>query len=120
MESRNLIDKEELLSFLDSRAGFYDFIEDLAKEYSDYNMTSLLEFAEEIMDGFSYAVKNAEVVEERKSTICNCYTTMPGDYPIYQYFCGECSEWVESNMDNEEYKFCPYCGAKYERIVKND
>ena len=23
-------------------------------------------------------------------------------------------------MDNEEYKFCPYCGAEYERIVKYD
>lgn len=115
---KNLIDRDELLSFLDSRAGFYDFIEDLAKEYSDYNMTSLLEFAEKIMDGFTYVIKNAEVIEERKTTFCNCIPTMPGDYYIYQYFCGECSEWITSNMDNEEYKFCPYCGAKYERIVK--
>lgn len=115
---KQLIDKNEILEFLDSRAGFYDSIEDLAKEYSDYNMTSLLEFAEEIIDGVSSVIQSMPVVEERKSTICNCFTTMPGDYPIYQYFCGECSEWIESNMDDEEYKFCPYCGAKYERIEK--
>ena len=115
---KNLIDRDELLSFLDSRAGFYDFIEDLAKEYSDYNMTSLLEFAEEIMDGFTNVIKSAEVIEERKTTTCNCIPTMPGDYYVYQYFCGECGEWVESRDNDEKFKFCPYCGAKYERIVK--
>lgn len=116
---KNLIDRDELLSFLDSRAGFYDFIEDLAKEYSDYNMTSLLEFAEEIIDGFTYAIKNAEVVEERKYTDCILSESEWDTYfPLYHYTCGECGESIESLRNDEEYKFCPYCGAKYERIVK--
>lgn len=118
---KNLIDRDELLSFLDSRTGFYDFIEDLAKEYCDYNMTSLLEFAEEIIDGFTNVVKDAEVVEERKYTNCILSESEWDTYfPLYHYTCGECGESIESLHNDEEYKFCPYCGAKYERIVKDD
>ena len=121
---KNLIDRDELLSFLDSRAGFYDFIEDLAKEYSDYNMTSLLEFAEEIMDGFTNAVKGTEVVEEREETSCICSTVKEEAYDcfydVYYYTCGHCFESIETEVEEDNLKFCPYCGAKYTKIVKEN
>ena len=112
---KNLINRDELLSFLDDRAGFYDFIEDLAKEYSDYNMTSLLEFAEEIMDGFTSVVKGIEVIEEKEDTNCSCfkreYDTAP--YCTTVYLCNNCWEDIEIDEDVKELKFCPYCGAKF-------
>ena len=116
---KQLIDKNEVLSFpREDYSGFANFAYGMInKNNLDDRFDEAYQLCEDILDGLMNAIETAEVVEERKSTICNCFTTMPGDYPIYQYFCGECSEWVESNMDNEEYKFCPYCGAKYEKIV---
>lgn len=117
---KNLIDKNKVLSFLDNREGFYDFIEDLAKEYCDYNMTSFLEFAEKIIDGFSFAIQNMEADEEEKNAHCIISSYMPGDYPIYSYCCSECGESVESSHADEDFNFCAHCGAVYEQIVKYD
>lgn len=113
---KNLIDRDELLSFLDDRAGFYDFIEDLAKEYSDYNMTSLLEFAEEIMDVFTNVIKSAEVVEEREEAKCLRHYDKEGDR--YIYICDKCLEDITTPYGCEEFKFCPNCGAKYVELIK--
>lgn len=120
---KQLIDKNEILEFLDSRAGFYDSIEDLAKEYSDYNMTSLLEFAEEIVDGVSSVIQSMSVVEERETTICSYFKRDYDIAPYYTtkiYLCNNCWEDIEIDPDEKELKFCPHCGAKYERIVKDD
>lgn len=121
MGNINLIDKNEILSFpREEYSGFANFTYDIInKNNLDDRFDEAYQLCEDILDGFMNAVETAEVVEERKSTICNCYTTMPGDYHIYQYFCGECSEWIESDMDDEKFKFCPYCGAKYEKIVRH-
>ena len=116
---KNLIDRDEILSFLDSRAGFYDFIEDLAKEYSDYNMTSLLEFAEKILEGFSNVVETAEAVEKQEAELFISYHTEDyGDYsrPYYLYTCRECGDSVKQEYGDEDFKFCPHCGAQY--IIK--
>lgn len=116
-----LIDKNEILAFpREDYSGFANFAYDMInKNNLDDRFDEAYQLCEDILDGLMNAIETAEVVEERKSTTCNCYTTMPGDYPIYQYFCGECSEWIESKMDDEEYKFCPHCGAKYEKIVRD-
>ena len=98
---KNLIDRDELLSFLDSRAGFYDFIEDLAKEYSDYNMTSLLEFAEKILDGFSNVVETAEIVSIHYGE------WLPVDEKNDAFDCSECDVMV-----SKRHNYCPNCGAK--------
>ena len=122
MEPHYLIDKEELLNFpTEDYSGFCNFVYDLIQKHDFLDREDdVMNLAEDILGGIMNVIETAEVVEERKSTICNCHTTIPGDYPIYQYFCGECSKWIESNIEDEEYKFCPYCGAKYERIVKYD
>ena len=119
---KQLIDKNEILAFpREDYSGFANFTYDIInKNNLDDRFDEAYQLCEDILDGLMNAIETAEVVEERKTTICNCIPTMPGDYYIYQYFCGECSEWITSNMDNEEFKFCPYCGAKYERIVKDD
>ena len=114
---QNLINRKEVLDFLEEDYGFWEYIRMIAPRVG-IDETEAIELADEVRFAIRDTIESMPVIEERKSTICNCFTTMPGDYPIYQYFCGECSEWVESNMDNEEYKFCPYCGAKYEKIVR--
>ena len=45
-----------------------------------------MDLAKDIFDGIMNIIETAEVVEERKSTIYSCFTTMPGDYPIYHIF----------------------------------
>lgn len=115
---KKLIDRDEILNFpTEEYSGFCNFVYDLIQkhDFSDRE-DDAMDFAEDIFDGIMNVIETAEVVEERKTTICNCIPTMPGDYYIYHYFCGECGEWIESRNNNEEFKFCPYCGAKYERI----
>lgn len=115
---KELIDKKEILKVFDDREGFYDVAEELAREYCYYNMGDFLAFAGKIADSISNIIEAAEVIEERKTAHCIISSYMPGDYPIYSYCCSECGESVESNHADEEYKFCSYCGAKYEKISK--
>ena len=118
---KQLIDRKEIFDLLDEDYGYWECVRMLINKHDlDDHEDAVLRVADDIRETIEDIVESMPVVEERKTTTCNCIPTMPGDYYIYQYFCGECSEWVESNMDNEEYKFCPYCGAKYERIVKDD
>ena len=115
----NLINRKEVLEFLEEDYGFWEYIRMISPRVG-IDENKAIELADEVRLTIRDTIESMPVVEERKSTICNCYTTIPGDYPIYQYFCGECSEWIESsNIDDEEYKFCPYCGAKYEKIVRH-
>ena len=115
---QNLINRKEVLDFLEEDYGFWEYIRMISPRVG-IDENEAIELADEVRLTIRDTIESMPVIEERKSTTCNCYTTMPGDYPIYQYFCGECSEWIESKMDDEEYKFCPYCGAKYEKIVRH-
>lgn len=61
-------------------------------------------------------IEAAKVIEERKTAHCIISSYMPGDYPIYSYYCSECGESVESNHADEDFKFCAHCGAEYTDI----
>ena len=70
-----------------------------------------------ILDGLMNAIETAEVVEERKSAtlqICEHHEDW-GDYPrpYYLYHCSSCFESVKQDYPNENFKFCPHCGAQY-------
>lgn len=122
---KNLIDRDEILDILDERFGFWDFVRDLINKYDldDYE-DSVLMVADDILEGIRNFVKSAELMEKR-----NCATLQVtehhedwSDYqrPYYLYHCSSCFESVRQDYPNEDFKFCPYCGAQYNIKIVED
>ena len=122
---RNLIDRDEILDILDERFGFWDFVRDLINKHDldDYE-DSVLMVADDILEGIRNFVESAELMEER-----NCATLQVtkyhedwGDYqrPYYLYHCSSCFESVKQEYSDENFKFCPHCGAQYNIKIVED
>ena len=62
------------------------------------------------------AIEIAEMAEEREIAICYCEYDYDTDR--YEYSCSNCGNFIITPYSDEEFKFCPYCGAKYEKIMK--
>lgn len=122
---KNLIDRDEILDILDERFGFWDFVRDLINKYDlDDHEDSVLMVADDILEGIRNFVESAELMEER-----NCATLQVtehhedwGDYqrPYYLYHCSSCFESVRQEYSNENFKFCPHCGAQYNIKIVED
>ena len=121
---KQLIDKNEILSFpREDYSGFANFTYDMInKNNLDDRFDEAYQLCEDILDGLMNAVETAEVVEERETTTCICSVqkedTYDCLYDVYYYTCGNCFESVKTETE-ENFKFCPYCGAKYEKIVRH-
>lgn len=115
---KNLIDRDEILDILDERFGFWDFVRDLISKHDldDYE-DSVLQVADDILEGIRRFVESAEVIEERVETTLRISEHHEdwGDYsrPYYLYSCASCFESVRQDYPNEDFKFCPHCGARY-------
>ena len=122
---QNLIDKNEILSFpREDYSGFSNFTYDMInKNNLDDRFDDAYQLCEDILDGLMNAVETVEVIEKREITTCICSTqtedTYDRLYEVYYYTCGNCFESVKTENDEENFKFCPYCGAKYEKIVRS-
>lgn len=122
---KNLIDRDEILDILDERFGFWDFVRDLINKYDlDDHEDSVLMVADDILEGIRNFVESAELMEER-----NCATLQViehhedwGDYqrPYYLYHCSSCFESVKQEYSDENFKFCPHCGAQYNIKIVED
>lgn len=122
---KQLIDKNEILSFpREDYSGFANFTYDMInKNNLDDRFDEAYQLCEDILDGLMNAIETAEVVEERETTICSCFKRDYDIAPYYTtkvYLCNNCWDEIEIDADEKELKFCPHCGAKYERIVKDD
>lgn len=121
---KQLIDKNEILSFpREDYSGFANFTYDMInKNNLDDRFDEAYQLCEDILDGLMNAVETAEVIEERETTTCICSVqkedTYDCLYDVYYYTCGNCFESVKTETE-ENFKFCPYCGAKYEKIVRD-
>ena len=121
---KQLIDKNEILSFpREDYSGFANFTYDMInKNNLDDRFDEAYQLCEDILDGLMNAVETAEVIEERETTTCICSVqkedTYDCFYDVYYYTCGNCFESVKTETE-ENFKFCPYCGAKYEKIVRD-
>ena len=121
---KQLIDKNEILSFpREDYSGFANFTYDMInKNNLDDRFDEAYQLCEDILDGLMNAVETAEVIEERETTTCICSVQKEGTYDclydVYYYTCGNCFESVKTETE-ENFKFCPYCGAKYEKIVRH-
>ena len=76
-----------------------------------------IELADEVRLTIRDTIESMPVVEEREETtlrISEHYEDW-GDYsrPYYLYSCGSCFESVRQDYPNEDFKFCPHCGARY-------
>lgn len=122
---KNLIDKNEILSFpREDYSGFANFTYDMInKNNLDDRFDEAYQLCEDILDGLMNVIETAEVVEERETTTCVCSVqkedTYDCFYDVYYYTCGNCFESVKTETEEENFKFCPYCGAKYEKIVRD-
>ena len=121
---KQLIDKNEVLSFpREDYSGFANFAYDMInKNNLDDRFDEAYQLCEDILDGLMNAVETAEVIEERETTTCICSVqkedTYDCFYDVYYYTCGNCFESIKTETE-ENFKFCPYCGAKYEKIVRD-
>lgn len=121
---KQLIDKNEILSFpREDYSGFANFTYDMInKNNLDDRFDEAYQLCEDILDGLMNAVETAEVIEERETTTCICSVqkedTYDCLYDVYYYTCGNCFESIKTETE-ENFKFCPYCGAKYEKIVRD-
>ena len=121
---KQLIDKNEILSFpREDYSGFANFTYDMInKNNLADRFDEAYQLCEDILDGLMNAVETAEVIEERETTTCICSVqkedTYDCLYDVYYYTCGNCFESVKTETE-ENFKFCPYCGAKYEKIVRH-
>ena len=121
---KQLIDKNEILSFpREDYSGFANFTYDMInKNNLDDRFDEAYQLCEDILDGLMNAVETAEVIEERETTTCICSVqkedTYDCFYDVYYYTCGNCFESIKTETE-ENFKFCPYCGAKYEKIVRH-
>ena len=115
---KSLIDRDEILDILDERFGFWDFVRDLINKHDlDDQEDSVLRVTDDILEGIRRFVESAEVIEERAEAtlqICEHHEDW-GDYPrpYYLYHCSSCFESVRQDYPDEDFKFCPYCGAQY-------
>ena len=76
-----------------------------------------IKLADEVRFAIRDTIESMPVVEERVETTLRISEHHEdwGDYsrPYYLYSCGSCFESVRQNYPNEDFKFCPYCGARY-------
>lgn len=119
---KQLIDKNEILSFpREDYSGFANFAYDMiSKNNLDDHFDEAYQLCEDILDGLMNVVETAEVIEERENAtlqICEHHEDWD-DYPrpYYLYHCSSCFESVRQDYPNENFKFCPHCGAQY--VVK--
>ena len=115
---RILIDRNEVLDILDDRFGFWEYARDvISRNELDEYEDAMLGLCDDILDGFKNLAESAEVIEERVETTLHIseYHEDCGDYPrpYYLYCCGSCFESVRQDYPDENFKFCPYCGAQY-------
>lgn len=113
---RTLIDRNEVLEFLEENFGFWEYIR-LIKDNYDVDETTALSLADEVRDAIKNVIESMEVIEERETTPCICSVqkedTYDCFYDVYYYTCGNCFESVKTETEEENFKFCPYCGAQY-------
>ena len=115
-----LIDKNEILTFpREDYSGFANFAYDMInKNNLDDRFDEAYQLCEDILDGLMNIIETAEVIEERESAtlqICEHHEDWDGyPRPYYLYHCGSCLESVRQDYSNEDFKFCPHCGAQYE------
>ena len=119
---QNLISRKEVLDFLEEDYGFWEYIRMIAPRVG-IDETEAIELADEVRFAIRDTIESMPVAEEREVTTCirsvqkeDTYDCL---YDVYYYTCGNCFESVKTETEEENFKFCPYCGAKYEKIVRH-
>ena len=115
---KQLIDRKEIFDLLDEDYGYWECVRMLINKHDlDDHEDAVLRVADDIRETIENIVESMPVVEERVETTLRISEHHEdwGDYPrpYYLYSCGSCFESVRQDYPNEDFKFCPYCGARY-------
>ena len=113
---KELINRKEVLEFLEEDFGFWEYIRMISPRVG-IDENEAIELADEVRLTIRDTIESMPVVEERAEAtlqICEHHEDW-GDYPrpYYLYHCSSCFESVRQDYPNEDFKFCPYCGAQY-------
>ena len=118
---KDLINRKEVLDFLEEDFGFWEYIRMIAPRVG-IDEAEAIELADEVRLTIKDTIESMPAVEGRETTTCICSVqkedTYDCFYDVYYYTCGNCFESVKTETE-ENFKFCPYCGAKYEKIVRH-
>lgn len=121
---KQLIDRKEIFDLLDEDYGYWEYVRMLINKYDlDDHEDAVLRVTDDIREAIEGIVESMPVIEERENAtlqICEHHEDW-GDYPrpYYLYHCSSCFESVRQDYPNENFKFCPHCGAQYEvKFVK--
>ena len=122
--NRKLIDRKKIFNLLDEDYGYWECVRVLINKHDlDDHEDAVLRVADDIRETIEDIVESMPIVEERETTTCIRSTQMEDTYDrlykVYYYTCGHCFESIKTENDEENFKFCPYCGTKYEKIVRN-
>ena len=116
---QNLINRNEVLDFLGENFGFWEYIRMIAPRVG-IDETEAIELADEVRLTIKDTIESMPTVKEREEATLHIseYHEDWGDYsrPYYLYTCESCLESIRQDYPNEDFKFCPYCGAQY--IIK--
>ena len=112
----NLINRKEVLEFLEEDYGFWEYIRMILPRVG-LDENEAIKLADEVRFTIRDTIEAMPVIEERTETTLRISEHHEdwGDYsrPYYLYSCGSCFESVRQDYPNEDFKFCPHCGAQY-------
>lgn len=113
---RVLIDRKEILEFLEEDFGFWEYIRVISPRVG-IDENEAIELADEVRLTIKDAIESMPVIEEREETSCICSVQKEDAYDcfygVYYYTCGSCFEFIKTETEEDNFKFCPYCGAQY-------
>ena len=119
----DLINRNEVLDFLEENFGFWEYIR-LIKDNYEVDEATALSLADEVKDAIKNVIESMETIEKREQATLHVreYYDDWGDYqrPYYLYHCNSCFESVKQEYSNEDFKFCPHCGAQYDIKIVED
>lgn len=120
-----LVDRKEIFDLLDEDYGYWECVRTLINKHDlDDHEEAVLRVADDIRETIEDIVESMPVVEEKENATLQIreHHEHWGNYSrkYYLYRCSSCFEIVRQDCPDENFKFCPHCGAKYERIVKYD
>ena len=121
---KNLINREEVLDLLEENFGFWEYIRMISPRVG-IDENEAIELADEVRLTIKDTIQSMPVIKEREETTLHIseYHEDWGDYsrPYYLYTCESCLESIRQDYPDEDFKFCPYCGAYYTvKFVEED
>jgi hypothetical protein len=109
----NLINRKEVLDFLEEDYGFWEYIRMISPRVG-IDENEAIKLADEVRFAIRDTIESMPVVEERQET--KCIRTYNGYREEYSHACDACHKYIATPFKGDKFKFCPHCGAQYKVV----